>query len=121
MEGPRVSHSNSDWTPSVRYINGLTIFFKKKDTVYVTDGKISVIFERWFGMAKGYYSSSWKPFTTQLKVLDGLASIYQVISIANKYGVECISATREETIPDGIKTHASRYNKAERRKKYGKK
>lgn len=37
-----------DYNPRVRYTNGLTIYFANKQAIYVTDGKVAIVVERWF-------------------------------------------------------------------------
>ena len=112
--------SKSRFKQSVRYINGLTIFFKSKETIYATDGKVSVIFERWFDKDSGFYRHNWFPFCDALRRNDGLESMYDLYRLASRYDISVVDHQKEIIVPAGIKVYPARCNRAKRRRKNAK-
>ena len=107
--------SNSTFKPSVRYIRDLCIYFKDKETVYVSDGKTAVLFDRWFDDDIGFYSECWKPFCRVLLRRDSFKTIYDIYRVASFYGIHSVPTTKSVEIPSGIKIHAESYNDERRR------
>lgn len=105
-----------DFEPSVRYVNGLTIYFKDKDTVVAMDDKSTIICERWFDRALGSYAQRWKPFCEVLKTRNYLSTTRDVWNIAFKYEIGAMVSRTRPTIPDKIKVRVAHF-KAQRRKK----
>lgn len=70
----------------VRYVNGLTLYYAQKDSIYITDGKISIVIERWFD-GLNTYRQRWKPMTDVLFRNKNLNSVYECWNIASRYNV----------------------------------
>ena len=68
----------------VRYINDLTIYFRDKDAILITDGKNLLLCERWFE-GRGFYSRSWRPFSETIAHNNSLETIADVLRLARKY------------------------------------
>lgn len=102
--------------PSVRYVNGLVIYFKSKELVYVEKGKDMVCFMRWFCPKGQIYEKSWKPFCERLCRNNSISTIWQVIALANHYGIESYKPYWPEEIPKKILVRPSVF-KEKRNKK----
>lgn len=76
-----------DYKPKVRRVDGLTIYFRTKQTIYITDGKVAVVFERWFE-GNDFYKNSWKPLVEALTRRKTIGSMYDAWNIAVRYGVQ---------------------------------
>ena len=72
--------------PSVRYINGLTIYFAEKQAIYVTDGKVSIVLERWFE-SNFAFERKWDLLNRVLKRHKSINTVYQVWNIAMRYEI----------------------------------
>lgn len=72
--------------PSVRYVNGLTIYFAEKKAIYVTDGKVAIVLERWFE-EKFDFGRKWDLLCRVLKRHKTVNSVYQVWNIAMRYEI----------------------------------
>lgn len=98
MKGVIKAISRKQFERKVRTINGLTIVFWEKDTIYIKDNKYQspIIANRWYA-PKGFYASCWNPFQTELKNRDDLDDIFDIIRIANYYDISIITAKQ---IPD---------------------
>ena len=72
--------------PRVRYVNGLTIYFATKQTIYVTDGKVSIVMERWFDKGS-FYKNSWKLLLERLTRNKDIKSVYDAWKLASRYDV----------------------------------
>lgn len=94
----------------LREINGLTIFFRDKHTVWASDGKSHVYFHRWFTCDRplGSYPQQWKPFIRDLKRKNNIESLRDLYILALKYDVSFKFTFFKEEIPKGIKSY-SRY------------
>lgn len=108
--------SKGDFEPSVRYINGLTIYFKDKYTIIAFDKDSSVTCQRWYDRPLGSYAKQWRPFCDELKTRNYLKSTRDIWNIAFKYEIGAMGSYQRPTIPERIKVRAT-YYKANRRKK----
>ena len=72
--------------PRVRYINGLTIFFATKQAIYVTDGKVAIVLERWFDK-NPFYQKSWRLLSWRLTRNKDIKTIYDAWRLAERYEV----------------------------------
>ena len=82
----------------VRYIGGLTIYFKDKDAILIADNEKNLLLcERWFE-GRGFYARSWRPFAESLTRNNSLETLSDVLRLATKHG---------------ITTHAPMYEKFE--------
>lgn len=79
--------SGKTYVPRVRYINGLTIYFATKDTIFITDTKVAIVLERWFDNYFGFYKDNWKPLVEVLTKKQSLRTVYEVWNLADKYDV----------------------------------
>lgn len=70
----------------VRYIGELTIYFRDKDAILISDGKNLLLCERWFE-GRGFYSRSWRPFTETLAHNNSLETIADTLRLARKYEI----------------------------------
>lgn len=70
----------------VRYIGELTIYFRDKDAILISDGKNLLLCERWFE-GRGFYSQSWRPFAETLAHNNSLETIADTLRLATKYGI----------------------------------
>lgn len=75
------------YRPRFRKVNGLTIFFKTKQSIYVTDGKVAIVLERWFE-GNNFYHEKWKNLVYTLTYNKSVSSVYQVWNIAMRYEVQ---------------------------------
>lgn len=74
------------YEPRVRYTNGLTIYFSDKQTIYATDGKVSIVLERWFE-GNNFHKEHWKPMVEVLTKNKSITSVYKIWEIASRYDV----------------------------------
>ena len=95
----------NDIKQSVRYVGGMTIFFKDKESIYIDYGdKAIVIANRWWESQRGYYCSKWRPFQQRLKTSQTIETVYDVLKLANKFDIGIVCSTRPmPEIPDGIR------------------
>lgn len=70
----------------MRYINGLTIYFAEKQAIYVTDGKMSIVLERWFE-SNFNFEQKWDLLCRVLKHNKSVGTVYQVWNIAMRYEI----------------------------------
>ena len=70
----------------MRYINGLTIYFAEKQAIYVTDGKMSIVLERWFE-SNFNFEQKWDLLCRVLKHNKSVETVYQVWNIAMRYEI----------------------------------
>ena len=70
----------------IRFVNGLTVYYSQKDSIYVTDGKMTIVIERWFD-GLNTYRERWKPMTDVLFRNKSLATIYDCWRVAERYNV----------------------------------
>lgn len=89
MVGRRNENLNQrdDYQPKLRQVDGLTIYFKSKQTIYLTDGKVAIVFERWFE-GNDFYKENWKPLVETLSRRKSIGSVYKAWEIATRYGVQ---------------------------------
>jgi hypothetical protein len=93
-----ISHIRKEqFVRRVRYIGELTIYFRDKDAILITDGKNMLLCERWFE-GRGFYSRSWRPFAENLTRNNSLETLSDVLRLATKHE---------------ITTHAPRYEQFE--------
>lgn len=94
-----------EFEPQWRELNDLIIYFRDKHTVVVSQGTTCVMFHRWFERHLGDYEKKWNPFCRSLKCTNSLHTIWQIIQIAERYGVDhhTISTTIKTLPPKGIK------------------
>lgn len=98
-----VKHIKREQAPTkVRYVDNLTIYFATGETIFVTDGKVSIVMERWFE-GRGHYKDSWKPFTRILERRKSFVSVYEVWQLATNYGVSQHQTFRFPEIKKGTK------------------
>lgn len=95
MKGVIKAISRKQFERKVREINGLTIVFWEKDTIYIKDEKYPtpIIANRWYA-PKGFYGKCWNPFQTELKNREDLNDIFDIISVANTYDIGIITANK---------------------------
>lgn len=72
--------------PRFRKVNGLTIYFKTKQSIYVTDGKVAIVLERWFE-GNAFYRKKWKNMVYTLTYNKSIKTVYDVWNIAMRYEV----------------------------------
>lgn len=72
--------------PRVRYINGLTIYFATKQSIYVTDGKVSIVLERWFDKGD-FYQKAWRLLIWRLTRNKDIKTVYDAWKLADRYDV----------------------------------
>lgn len=94
---------DNNFKPSVRYTNGLTLWFKNKREVEVRDGRSRVIISRYF-IRQNSYEKKWKPFCEKLYRLNSLHTIWDVMDLATKYELDMHSSYDRipQPIPDDI-------------------
>lgn len=98
------------FVPSVRYINGLTIWFKSKHLIQVREGPNIVDFVRYANPGGGCYQSAWRPFCEKLYRLNSIKTIWDVTYIANNYDIDMFVPHSEITpIPQDIMVRPSIY------------
>lgn len=95
MKGVIKAISRKQFERKVRVINGLTIVFWEKDSIYIKDNKYQspIIANRWYA-PKGFYAKCWNPFQTELKNREDLNDIFDIISIANTYDISIVTANK---------------------------
>lgn len=74
------------YMPRFRRVNGLTIYFRSKQSIYVTDGKVAIVLERWFE-GNNFYKRQWKNMVYTLTYNKSIATVYDVWDIAMRYEV----------------------------------
>ena len=97
---------------SVRYLNGLTLYFKDKQSVHVWDERGSYIIVRRMDRPKrGYYKLFWKPFIENLCRNNSFSSTIQVANLAVSYDLTVISPSSQlpPKIPDNILIRPSKF------------
>lgn len=77
---------NRNYQPKVRYINGLTIYLANKQAVYITDGKVAIVLERWFE-TNNFYKDQWDLMLRRLTRNKNITTIYEVWNLAARYDV----------------------------------
>lgn len=92
-----------EYQPRVRYTGNMTIFFRSKDTIFVTDGRVSVVFERWFE-GNDFYQNSWRPLVQALCRKKTISSVYEAWNIAERYDVARHQTFNFPSIPEGTLT-----------------
>ena len=93
-----------EFIQAVRRVNGLTIFFKNKEAIYVEDEKSGrkYVYHRWFESTPGFYMNNWRKFSWSLKYLDNLdIDDIQILSV--RYGAKSTWALKMPDIPKDIK------------------
>lgn len=100
----------------VRRLNGLTIYFRDKNTVYVSDGKTAIYCERWFERPLGSYAAKWNPFCDRLKQTNSLSSIRDICLLALRYEVSVVTARYREEIPENVKVYETKFIPKRRKK-----
>ena len=88
------AYSGKDYQRQVRYVNGMTILFYSKESIYVMKGINKIICNRWFNKSKGSYKSSWFPFQRYMKDKN-IQSISEVIKVANAMEVNVQGCSRK--------------------------
>ena len=78
--------SHEAYKPKLRRINGLTIYFATKQSVFITDGKVSIVLERWFD-GIDFYEQNWKPLMQVLVRKKGIYTVYDAWKLADYYDV----------------------------------
>lgn len=111
--------NNDTFEPSVRYTNGLTLWFKSKHDVEVRDHRSIIIVSRWFVKENNCYRDRWKPFCETLYRHNSLHTIWDVMDLASKYGLDMYSSYDRvpKPIPAGILVRPAIYQY--KRRKYG--
>lgn len=99
------------FVPSVRYINGLRIYFKDKHTVQVSSDGVAINITRWAIKRKGVYEQTWYPFCKKLCRNNNLETIWDVMDIAQKYELDIMSVTGgPDKLPDNVKIRPSKFD-----------
>lgn len=96
--------------PSVRYVNGLCIYFKDKHNVEVSKDGTTIIVTRWLCRKRGDYAKRWQPFVEKLYRTNGLNSIEDIQRLAWQYGLDVLAARKPTQIPRGIFVRKTRYD-----------
>lgn len=100
--------------PSVRYINGLTIYFIYKNEILVWDSKSYIKVCRPFYPPKGYYTHSWKPLLERLYHNNNLATARDVALLASKYDADVYCPRSDHPpVPLEIWVRPSKYHRGE--------
>lgn len=91
---------------SIRYIEGMTIFFYDNESTYIDYGNYAVIVaNRWFDRAPGSYRKRWSVFNQRLKT-ESIKTIYDILRLANHYEISIVCTTRGmPKVPSKIKTY----------------
>lgn len=100
--------NNNQFKPSVRRVNGITIYFKSKTCIYINDNTYNICVTRWDENSKGVYAKSWKPFCEKLYRTNNFRSVAQIIALAKKYDLAVCSA-RLFVVPDDVIVRPSIY------------
>ena len=79
--------SKENYIPKYRHVNKLTIYFATKDSIFVTDGKVAIVLERWFDTKIGFYSGNWRPLVETLGKKKSIETVYDVWKLADYYDV----------------------------------
>lgn len=106
----------SQFARRYREVGELTIYFKSKDEVYVTDGKTSALFERWWD-GRFVYKDKWKPFCHELTRKNTLETVWDIYKLANKYGVIGHTVGSFPEISADARVLPSRYSSPRKEKK----
>lgn len=100
----------------VRYVGNLTIYFRKKDEIVITDGNDLLLCERWWEN-RGFYSRSWRPFAEALTKNNSLVVLSDVFRLVNKYGISTHAPGIEKLdIPKDVVILATHYDDIRRKK-----
>lgn len=96
--------------PSVRFTNGLTLYFQYKDEILVWDSRSFIKVCRPFYPPKGYYTKNWKPLLERLYHNNNLETVRDVALLAGKYDADvyCPRSSPPE-IPQDILVRPSKY------------
>lgn len=84
----------SDFQKQVRYVNGITILFYSKESIYAQKGINKIVCNRWLNTYKGSYKNSWSPFQSALKKSKHIESLSDIILLAKKYDVNVMGTSR---------------------------
>lgn len=84
----------------VRYVNGLTLYYAQKDSIFITDGRMTIVLERWFD-GLNTYGRRWKPMTDVLFRNKSLRTIYDCWNVAERYDICRHTSYRFPTIKVG--------------------
>lgn len=100
-----------NFKPSVRYTNGVTIYFQTKSDILVWDNKTFIKISRYYFPPKNYYRACWKPFLEKLYRNNNLETVWDVASLANRYEavVVCPRLPEPPPIPDDILVRPSKF------------
>lgn len=75
-------------SPSVRFVNNLTLYFAAKDEIQAWDDKSYIKVCRPLIRPKGYYAKSWKPLLERLYHNNSLESVRDVALLAAGYDAD---------------------------------
>lgn len=100
-----------NFKPSVRYTNGLTIYFRTKNDILIWDDKLFIKISRYYFPPKNYYQTCWKPLLERLYHNNNLETVWGVANLANRYeAVVTYPRMREPPpIPEDILVRPSRF------------
>ena len=108
---------NSKFIPSVRYINGMRIYFKTKHTVQVTANGVTINIVRWDISARGTYKNIWYPFCEKLCKRNNLRTIWDIMDLAQSYDLTMVThRSGADSLPKGIKVRPEKYSCLRRNK-----
>lgn len=114
------------FTPSVRYVGDITLYFREKNQVHVwnKNGTYFVV-RRPFGAFRAVYSMAWKPFCERLYRRNTFDSIFTIAQIAARFDLDIVHPhyTVPPTVPPGTMVRPSHYDwgkKTRREKRYEK-
>lgn len=93
-------NESRNYQPRVRYVNGLTIYFRTKQSIYVTDNKVAIVLERWFE-SREFYSEQWHLLSKRLKNNKEIHSVYDVWNMAMRYEVQAHQTFRFPEVEPG--------------------
>lgn len=100
-----------NFKPSVRYTNGLTIYFRTKNDIMVWDDKLFIKISRYYFPPKNYYKTCWKPLLEKLYRNNSLETVWDIAKLANRYEA-VVSRPRSPgppPIPEDILVRPSKY------------
>lgn len=104
-------HLNSKHVPSVRVVNGMTLYFETKNKVHAMDSQRGYVMAYRMDCApKSYYAKSWKPFLEKLYRSNTISSVYDVAKIAQCFDVDIYCPwSKPPEIPQNILVRPSKF------------
>lgn len=93
---------NRAFKPSVRYVNGLCIYFRDKYNVEVSKDGQAIVVTRWLCRNRNDYAKRWQPFVEKLYRTNGLRNLIDIECLAWKYGLDVLVARKPTPAAKGV-------------------